>query len=196
MKPEGPLSQQMIDVHTILLGDENPEWLAQMVQSLAGEPVSLHIVRGEFGHIGRGRAEGFSRGSNPYVAYVDPDDWVLPGAFSACLAALEADPKLDAAWSDYVLSTRRPFTNDLHHCVYRRSFVEGRLEEVRSEKLVPERALSRGARMVSAGVVGYVYRNRPDSPAKRLYDQTVRGTGTAQIDTDVLANDLVNGTPT
>lgn len=171
MKPEGPLSQQMIDVHTILLGDENPEWLAQMVQSLAGEPVSLHIVRGEFGHIGRGRAEGFVRGSNPYVTYVDPDDWVLPGAFSACLAALEEAPELDAAWSDYVLDTGQPFKNTLHHCVYRRSYVEPRLEAVREEMLVPERVLAEGVCAVGVGVVGYVYRNRPNSPAKRLYDQ-------------------------
>lgn len=165
----------MIDVHMILLGDENTEWLAQMIQSLANEPIALHIVRGEFGHIGKWRAEGFSRGSNPYVCYVDPDDYVLPGAFGACMAALDADPSLDAAWADDLLDVDgdlRPFANPLHHlCVYRRAFVDRLLGEVRGERLVPERVLEPRARAAAVGMPGYVYRNRPDSPAKRLLAQ-------------------------
>lgn len=165
----------MIDVHTILLGDENPEWLAKMVQSLADEPVALHIVRGEYGHIGKWRAEGFARGANPYVSYVDPDDWVLPGAFAACIALLDETPGIDAVWSGYVLSTGAPFTNALKHYVYRRTFVESLLGDVREEQLVPERILDPGSRVAYTNSVGYVYRNRFDSPAKRLYDQVKAG---------------------
>ena len=94
----------MIDVHMILLGDENPEWLAQCIQSLADEPVALHIVRGEFGHIGKWRAKGFRLGTNPYVAYVDPDDYVLPGAFAACAALLDSSADVDMAHPDMVRS--------------------------------------------------------------------------------------------
>lgn len=169
----------MVDVHTILLGDENPAWLAQMIQSLADEPIALHIVRGEFGHIGKWRAAGFARGSNPYVCYVDPDDYVLPGAFAACVAALEADPTLDAAWAETVLDKDgdlRPFDNRLHHlCVYRREFVVPLLAAVASDQVVPERMLEPQARAVGVGVPGYAYRNRFDSPAKRLYNQVKAG---------------------
>lgn len=157
----------------IVLGDENPEWLAQMIQSLAGEPVALHIVRGEFGHIGKWRAQGFELGTSPLVAYVDPDDYVLPGAFQRCIAALRDDPTLDAAFADTAIETPeglQTYPTQLHHlCVFRRTYVAPALPLIAGAAWVPERHLEPPtihARHIP--MHGYVYRLRGDSPAKRL----------------------------
>jgi hypothetical protein len=84
---------------------------------------------------------GFALGSNPYVAYVDPDDLVMPGAFQACIDALEARPETVMAYTceariserglllaDYDKKLYAPFFNTpqealrAHHLsVYRRS---------------------------------------------------------------------------
>jgi hypothetical protein len=61
-------------------------------KSLQNEPINLHLVDGVPGHVGRTRANGFRIGEAPYVSCVDPVDLVMPGAFQACIDALEDNP--------------------------------------------------------------------------------------------------------
>lgn len=67
----------MIDIHVLTHSGTRPEWLAQCLASLEPEGFTVHVVRGEDGHIGRGRARGYQHGVQPYVGYVDHDDYVL-----------------------------------------------------------------------------------------------------------------------
>lgn len=93
----------VIDVHVLLLPDTNPVWWQECRETLRAEPVHLHLVEGIEGHIGKGRARGFDLGTTPYVSCVDPDDLVIPGAFEACLQALENHPEACGAYTDQLL---------------------------------------------------------------------------------------------
>lgn len=92
-----------IDVHVLLLPKTNPVWWSECLNSLRDEPVNLHLVDGVVGHIGRGRSKGFGLGNAPFVSCVDPDDLVIPGAFAACMEALEAHPEACGAYTDQLI---------------------------------------------------------------------------------------------
>ncbi len=99
----GPGDNEMIypvDVHVLLVPTTNKKWWQQCRDSLKDEPVNLHVVNGIVGHIGQGRARGVARGSAPYVSRVDPDDLVVPGAFEACINALDQNPRACGAYTD------------------------------------------------------------------------------------------------
>lgn len=78
----------MLDVHIILSSDTRADWQRQCLTSLtlainrAGYPVMLHKIEAHEGHIGKGRAEGYARGSYPWVTCVDDDDVVFPDALA------------------------------------------------------------------------------------------------------------------
>lgn len=78
----------MLDVHILTLPTSNPEWFSACVDSVmeaaerAGYPVDVHIISGVLGHIGKGRADGYSHGHHAYVTCVDDDDYVLPYALA------------------------------------------------------------------------------------------------------------------
>jgi len=92
-----------VDTHVLILPDADKTWWDKCQDSMVNEPVNLHLLQGVKGHIGKGRMMGFSRGESPYVSCVDPDDMVVPGAFQACVDALEANPKACGAYTDEVL---------------------------------------------------------------------------------------------
>jgi hypothetical protein len=89
----------MIDVHVLTLPADNPEWLEQCIRSIhdaaATAPflVRLRVLPGEQGHIGRARAAGYAIGDQPYVTFVDSDDYLVPDAFSLLARALQDKPK-------------------------------------------------------------------------------------------------------
>jgi len=86
--------KSLIDVHCLHLLDENPTWAQQCEVSLSSEPIVIHHGPGIIGHVGQGRAWGFAQGTLPFVSYVDPDDYVLPGGFSACAKVLKKNPQI------------------------------------------------------------------------------------------------------
>ena len=87
------MAAPIVDTHVILLPDTHQQWWQDCRRSLTGEPIRLHVVEGVRGHIGKGRAEGFRRGDAPYISCVDPDDLAIPGAYAACIEALEQHPE-------------------------------------------------------------------------------------------------------
>ncbi len=87
------------DVHIITLENERKDWLQQCLSSLETEPVDIHIIQGTKGHIGKGRAAGFAAGDSPFVSFVDPDDYVHPGAFQRALLHLYEHPEVSVVCS-------------------------------------------------------------------------------------------------
>lgn len=77
------------------------KWFDQAVESAIPQPCFLHILH-HTDSIGSGRAKGFALGTSPFVGCLDPDDYLLPGAVQACVAALEADPKAVGAFTDEI----------------------------------------------------------------------------------------------
>lgn len=118
----------LIDVHIAHMPGENKEWWEQCQHSLVGEPINIHNINGIDKDIKQTRYNGFLQGTAPYVSFVDPDDYVLPGGFDKCLETIQQSSenvcavyttskhlyndqlkngKTYVPWSKYVLSDPR-----------------------------------------------------------------------------------------
>lgn len=93
----------MVDVHILTLPDTNQEWLSDCLNSLKNEPVRIHICDGIVGDIAQARTQAFALGNFPYVAFVDPDDLIVPGIFKRLIHELDNHPDCVCAYSDEVL---------------------------------------------------------------------------------------------
>ncbi len=92
----------LIDVH-VLHCYEPTEWVQGCLDSLHAEPVTVYLRPGIAGKVGLARARAFACGNAPYVAFVDADDEVIPGAFAAALEVLEARPDVVSTYTDVQL---------------------------------------------------------------------------------------------
>ena len=86
-----------VDVHILHLPGENEHWWELCKESLKGHPINIHNLDGVVNNMWEGRCRGYRLGTAPYVSFVDPDDIVMPGAFQACLDALESEPEVGGA---------------------------------------------------------------------------------------------------
>ena len=163
----------MIDVHIIVMPDRRRDWAEQCLDSvsdaaaLAGFPVYGHVVEGVPGHIGKARAAGYALGDQPYVTFVDDDDYVLPHAFSQMADALRAGvsavctPELTLQNGQY----RRGA--DRHHLIaYRRDGVIDHAAWVCCGDVAQMRAI--GSDALALPEPGYVHRLYMDSKARCL----------------------------
>ena len=87
----------------MLIHGEPNQWIEECLESLHGAPINLVVRDGLPGEIGLARASAFRVGDAPYVAWVDPDDRVLPGAFEAALEVLERDSEVVSTYCNYRL---------------------------------------------------------------------------------------------
>ena len=148
----------MIDVHVLTHSGTRGDWLEQCLESMRGEPCTVHIVKGVEGHIGQGRAEGFQLGDHPYVSYVDSDDYVLPGAMKACLTALAHHP---AVCTDEIATVdgKEVAQHTLHHLfVARRDVVTPLIPAVAQLNHHPEVVLGFHLLPARVAMLGYVWR--------------------------------------
>jgi hypothetical protein len=74
-----------------MLPDTDPALLARCLYSLRDERCPIYFIEGVQGRIGAGRAESFRIGSNPFVAFVDPDDEIIPGICNKIKKVLSPD---------------------------------------------------------------------------------------------------------
>lgn len=73
----------MYDIDLHILHFREPMWmLNRCLDSLQGQPVNIHIIKGiSEWKPDLGRTRGFTVGEAPFQTLVDPDDVVKPGAF-------------------------------------------------------------------------------------------------------------------
>lgn len=75
-----------VDTHVLLYHSRSrKEWLDQTLASLEGEPTNILLVDHPSSSVGLARAFALGEGKAPFLSFVDDDDWVMPGAFQACL---------------------------------------------------------------------------------------------------------------
>lgn len=170
----------MIDVHVAVMTGDNSEWKRQCLESLQNEPCHVHIVDGEADHVGIARLRGFSRGTQEYVSFVDPDDYVIPGAIRACVDRLDRNPQACGAYTDELVASGgkknrsraiRPWNPTqqllkvarLHHLlVMRRNFVERHFEDLARWARLPNyllaAAIAQYGPWIHVNKVGYVWR--------------------------------------
>lgn len=148
----------MIDIHVLTHSGTRDDWLEQCLSSMRDQPCTVHVVSGEEGHIGQGRAAGFSLGEHPYVGYVDSDDYVLPGAMAACLSALTHHA---AVCTDEIATVGdvEVAQHSLHHLyVARREAVLPLLPSIAQLNHHPEAVLRYHLRPARVKMLGYVWR--------------------------------------
>lgn len=102
LRGAGRLPIHRIDCH-VLYCHEPKNWLEGALRSLENEPVNVHLCPGIAGHVGLARSNAFKQGSAEYVSFVDGDDEVMPGAFDAALAVLDAHPEVVSTYCDIQL---------------------------------------------------------------------------------------------
>lgn len=113
----------MIDVHILRMPGENQAWFDQCLHSLKNEPINLHVLDGKKDDLGGARAAAFLVGESPYVSWVDPDDYVLPGGFAACMTSLQSEQSVAACTQEYrtgisgkIIDLEKP-ANWVHHLI-------------------------------------------------------------------------------
>jgi hypothetical protein len=142
----GLLPRHRVDCH-VLYCHEPRDWLKMAIASVLENRVNLFLCPGIAGKVGLARALAFAEGSAEYVAWVDGDDEVMPGAFEAALDVLDANPDVVSTYCDIQLidhpegqgyikgpwTPKRQLFNiaEVHHLhVMRRSAVLPYLEEL------------------------------------------------------------------
>ena len=129
------MSNHLIDVHILHMPNENQDWWKSCEASLGGHPINIHNCNGIEGHIGLARKLAYEKGSAPYVAFVDPDDIVLPGGFQACLDVIEQSPDVCGVYSMSEVFTYDKDVPRLLHPYRTWSLMEMRLNTVEIHQL-------------------------------------------------------------
>lgn len=150
----------MIDVHVLTHSGTQQGWLDQCLASLEEQPVCVYVVEGFEGHVGKGRAKGYALGVNPLVAYVDSDDYVLPGVFAYCEYQLRQHRAVvTKELLEYADGSRHPFPRLGHSLgVYRRDDVLPYLPAMEQSPHSSDMQLRRLLRPVQLDYLGYVWR--------------------------------------
>lgn len=88
----------MVDVHIAHMPGQRSDWWDQCHESLRGHPITIHHINGVIGDVRQARFNGYHCGTHEFVAHVDPDDRVLPGAFNAVVGVLQQSPDAAGAY--------------------------------------------------------------------------------------------------
>lgn len=164
----------MLDCHIIVSADTPRAWVMQCLDSVesaidrAPFPVTLYVVPGVPGHIGRARAAGYAQGTGDYVTCIDDDDYLLPDAFGALAASLAERP--DAIFpAELTLQNGqlRPGAQRHHLAVYRRELLIDHAGWPCCGDVAQRMAAERGHVIDLASAV-YVHRLYPTSKARTL----------------------------
>jgi hypothetical protein len=139
-------TDKRVDVH-VLHCYEPDNWVYACLDSLKDEPINIHLCDGIKGKVGLARANAFRHGTAEYVAFVDSDDEVFPGAFNAALEVLDNNPGVVGTYCDvqligaepgigYIKDVWKPLNqllhaSEVHHLhVMRREAVDQCLDEL------------------------------------------------------------------
>ena len=150
----------MIDVHVLTHEGTRQDWLDQCLASLEDQPVNVFVVDNAGRSVGEGRARGYAMGLSPFVAYVDSDDYVLPGCFGACLEGLRAHRAVVTLERvEYEDGTFHPATRKGHSvAVYRRNDIAPLLPAMAMTPHSSDMRARALLRPTQLSVVGYVWR--------------------------------------
>lgn len=150
----------LIDVHVLTHEGTRQDWLAQCLESLRDEPVNTIVIDNAGRSVGAGRASGYAIGTAPFVAYVDSDDYVLPGCFTACLEGLQRHRAVVTLERiEYEDGRVFPFFKPGHSvAVYRREDVTPHLHRMAASPHTTDKHLRALLKPAQLDVLGYVWR--------------------------------------
>lgn len=150
----------MIDIHILTHSGTRSEWLTKCIDSLRGQPVTVHVIDGIEGSVGAGRAKGFSLGRHDFVGYVDSDDFVLEGHYAKCLDKLKTyhavAPKELVERQD---GSRAPRLKSMHNgIVYRRADIDRLIPAMSAAPYTVDMLTRQAIKPIQLDHVGYVWR--------------------------------------
>ena len=99
------------DVHILTSPKwSTPKYETECFNSIAHEPVHVHVLDAIDGKIGQARAQGFSLGTAPYVSFMDSDDLIVPGTYQQCIDYLDGNSDVDIVFTleDHIDARGRP----------------------------------------------------------------------------------------
>lgn len=157
----------MIDVHCLLTTPQDHALVGRCLESLEGEPITLFLMDGIKDHLGQGRVRAFKAGSNPYVGWVDPDDYILPKAYTKCTEYLLAHPEADGVymWEQIEIDGKvvRDSTIAHHMTVVKREVVEQLYPKIEANPNNCEMYINALRTLHCIPEFGYRWCVRPDS---------------------------------
>lgn len=154
----------MIDLHILTHEGTRQDWLEQALASTEGQSVEVHIVDNTGCSVGQGRSKGYQLGVHEYVAYLDSDDYLLPGAIEACMRGLEHHAAVvTREYIEYPNGQRYPFPRVGHAlAVYRRCDVLPWIHSMEQSAHTTDARMRMLLRPLQLDFIGYVWRVHPD----------------------------------
>lgn len=150
----------MIDLHILTHDGTRADWLEQALASADGQGATVHVVDNTGRSVGQGRARGYQLGSHEFVAYLDSDDYLLPGAIEACLEGLKQHRAV-VTMEQIIYESGKvfPFPKPGHSiAAYRREDVLPWLDALSESHHSADMNLRRVLRPVQLPYLGYVWR--------------------------------------
>lgn len=101
-----------IDFHVLRnpLFDRSTERL-KTIESLRHPLINIIEVDGYKRHIGKGRYDGFSQGTNEYVSFADDDDVICSDVIERVVSSLDNDQSIDGVFTEEIMK----YKNDTRH---------------------------------------------------------------------------------
>lgn len=150
----------MIDLHILTHEGTRADWLEQAIASTVGQGVTVHLIDNAGKSVGQGRAVGYQQGEHEFVAYLDSDDYLLPGCMDACREGLK-EHRAVVTMERVVYESGRvfPFPKPGHSiAVYRREDVTPWLDALAGSHHSADMNLRRVLRPTQISFLGYVWR--------------------------------------
>ncbi len=89
------LAQDFTDWDLWLIDDGSPDISPQICDEYAARDKRIHVVHQENAGLGAARNAGLKRAAGEYVTFIDSDDHIAPGTYSALMQTLAAHPEYD-----------------------------------------------------------------------------------------------------
>ena len=95
------LAQNFRDIEILLIDDESPDACPQICEEYAKKDHRIRVIHQQNQGLAETRNIGVREARGEYIAFLDSDDFLLPGVFSKVMPFLESDPQVDMAIFDY-----------------------------------------------------------------------------------------------
>lgn len=95
------LSQDFQDMEIILIDDESPDACPQICEEYAQKDCRVRVIHQKNQGLAETRNVGVREARGAYIAFLDSDDFLLPGVFSRVMPYFESDAQVDMVVYDY-----------------------------------------------------------------------------------------------
>lgn len=168
----------MLDLHVLVSPSTPKDWVQHCLTSIEAARqqcfyrVDIHVCEAVLGHIGQARAAAYAKGAQPYVTFVDDDDWLLHKGLALLRSSLLQKPEAVFGRENTFHAGKIRFNDTRHHlAVYSRDVLIDHSKWKAFGDLAQMNALSgRGVDVLEPGYVRRAY-YRADRYANRAIEE-------------------------